>query len=148
MLAQTLTPLLSPLVSAAAAVCANILLARLCTKQLACCKHIPACRHTKQPVVGAIDIPMTERRSAPFLLHGGCRYLLPPIIFYAGISVKKKQFFRNFGSIASFGVLGTYIAFAVIACVLYVFSKLPNILNFSVSIFLSLTLVRFGLLLL
>ena len=64
---------------------------------------------------------------------GVCRYLLPPIIFYAGISVKKKQFFRNFASIASFGVLGTYIAFAVIACVLYVFSKLPNILNFSVS---------------
>lgn len=62
-----------------------------------------------------------------------CRYLLPPIIFYAGISVKKKQFFRNFASIAIFGVLGTYIAFAVIACVLYGFSKLPNVLNFSVS---------------
>lgn len=62
-----------------------------------------------------------------------CRYLLPPIIFYAGISVKKKQFFRNFASIAIFGVLGTYIAFAVIACVLYAFSKLPNVLNFSVS---------------
>ena len=61
-----------------------------------------------------------------------CRYLLPPIIFYAGISVKKKQFFRNFASIATFGVLGTYIAFAVIACVLYGFSKLPNVLNFSV----------------
>ena len=61
-----------------------------------------------------------------------CRYLLPPIIFYAGISVKKKQFFRNFASIATFGVLGTYIAFAVIACVLYAFSKLPNVLNFSV----------------
>ena len=65
-----------------------------------------------------------------------CRYLLPPIIFYAGISVKKKQFFRNFASIAFFGVLGTYIAFAVIACVLYAFSKLPNVLNFSVSIIL------------
>ena len=64
------------------------------------------------------------------ILH--CRYLLPPIIFYAGISVKKKQFFRNFASIATFGVLGTYIAFAVIACVLYGFSKLPNVLNFSV----------------
>ena len=62
-----------------------------------------------------------------------CRYLLPPIIFYAGISVKKKQFFRNFASIATFGVLGTYIAFAVIAIVLYGFSKLPNVLNFSVS---------------
>ena len=68
-----------------------------------------------------------------------CRYLLPPIIFYAGISVKKKQFFRNFASIATFGVLGTYIAFAVIACVLYVFSKLPNVLNFSVSFSHSIT---------
>ena len=46
--------------------------------------------------------------------------------------MKKKQFFRNFASIATFGVLGTYIAFAVIACVLYAFSKLPNVLNFSV----------------
>lgn len=62
-----------------------------------------------------------------------CRYLLPPIIFYAGLSVKKKQFFRNFVSIASFGILGTYIAFAVIAYVLYGFSKLPNILTLPVS---------------
>ncbi len=62
-----------------------------------------------------------------------CRYLLPPIIFYAGLSVKKKQFFRNFVSIASFGILGTYIAFAVIAFVLYGFSKLPNILTLPVS---------------
>ena len=61
------------------------------------------------------------------------RYLLPPIIFYAGLSVKKKQFFRNFASIASFGVLGTYIAFAVTAFVLYGISKLPNILTFRVS---------------
>lgn len=68
-----------------------------------------------------------------------CRYLLPPIIFYAGISVKKKQFFRNFASIAIFGVLGTYIAFAVIACVLYGFSKLPNVLNFSVGSVASLS---------
>jgi len=61
------------------------------------------------------------------------RYLLPPIIFYCGLSVKKKQFFRNFVSIASFGILGTYIAFAVIAFVLYGFSKLPNILTLPVS---------------
>ena len=61
-----------------------------------------------------------------------CRYLLPPIIFYAGLSVKKKQFFRNFVSIAAFGIVGTYIAFAVIACVLYGFSKLPNILTLPV----------------
>ncbi|KAK9850077.1 hypothetical protein WJX84_003336 [Apatococcus fuscideae] len=56
-------------------------------------------------------------------------YLLPPIIFYAGLSVKKKQFFRNLLSIASFGVLGTYVCFAVIAFVLYGFSRLPTILK-------------------
>ena len=62
-----------------------------------------------------------------------CRYLLPPIIFYAGLSVKKKQFFRNFGTIASFGILGTYVAFALIALVLYGLAQLPNVLNLSVS---------------
>lgn len=61
-----------------------------------------------------------------------CRYLLPPIIFYAGLSVKKKRFFRNVITISSFGIIGTYVAFAVIASVLYAFSRLPNILNLSV----------------
>ena len=60
------------------------------------------------------------------------RYLLPPIIFYAGLSVKKKQFFRNFATIASFGIFGTYIAFALIALVLYGIAQLPNVLNLSV----------------
>ena len=60
------------------------------------------------------------------------RYLLPPIIFYAGLSVKKKQFFRNFATIASFGIFGTYIAFALIALVLYGLAQLPNVLNLSV----------------
>jgi hypothetical protein len=60
------------------------------------------------------------------------RYLLPPIIFYAGLSVKKKQFFRNFATIASFGIFGTYIAFALIALVLYGLAQLPNVLDLSV----------------
>ena len=60
------------------------------------------------------------------------RYLLPPIIFYAGLSVKKKRFFRNVVTISSFGIIGTYVAFAVIASVLYAISRLPNILNLSV----------------
>lgn len=60
-------------------------------------------------------------------------YLLPPIIFYAGLSVKKKQFFRNFLTISSFGIVGTYVAFATVALVLYALSKLPNFLKLSVS---------------
>jgi hypothetical protein len=60
------------------------------------------------------------------------RYLLPPIIFYAGLSVKKKQFFRNFATIASFGIFGTYVAFALIALVLYGIAQLPNVLDLSV----------------
>jgi NhaP-type Na+/H+ or K+/H+ antiporter len=65
-------------------------------------------------------------------LHPGRRYFLPPIIFYAGLSVKKKKFFRNFGSIATLGILGTYILFAVIAFCLYAISMLPNLLSFAV----------------
>lgn len=40
--------------------------------------------------------------------------LLPPIIFYAGFSVKKKLFFQNFLTLCSFGVLGTMISTALI----------------------------------
>ncbi len=46
--------------------------------------------------------------------------------------MKKKQFFRNLGTIAAFGILGTYTAFALIAVVLYGLAQLPNILNLSV----------------
>jgi sodium/hydrogen exchanger-like protein 6/7 len=46
--------------------------------------------------------------------------------------VKKKKFFRNFASIATLGILGTYILFAVIALGLFAISKLPNLLNLTV----------------
>ncbi|PKA51344.1 Sodium/hydrogen exchanger 4 [Apostasia shenzhenica] len=42
-------------------------------------------------------------------------YLLPPIIFNAGFSVKKKQFFHNFITIMLFGVVGVFISFAIIS---------------------------------
>ncbi|GMY31098.1 sodium/hydrogen exchanger 4 [Fagus crenata] len=41
-------------------------------------------------------------------------YLLPPIIFNAGFQVKKKQFFHNFLTIMSFGVLGVFISALII----------------------------------
>lgn len=56
-----------------------------------------------------------------------CRFFLPPIILYAGLSCRKKAFFSNLPTIASLGILGTYIAFAFIATTLYGLSKYINI---------------------
>lgn len=41
--------------------------------------------------------------------------LLPPIIFNAGFSVKKKLFFANFVTLTLFGVLGTFVSVAIIS---------------------------------
>lgn len=41
--------------------------------------------------------------------------LLPPIIFNAGFSVKKKNFFRNFCTLVLFGVVGTFMTAAMVA---------------------------------
>ena len=81
----------------------------------------------------AILLRKLQRALCLQLLLLDCRYLLPPIILYAGLSVKKKQFFRNVLTISAFGVLGTYIQFTIMALVLFGFSKLPNVLNFAVS---------------
>ncbi|KAK8589316.1 hypothetical protein V6N12_023718 [Hibiscus sabdariffa] len=52
-------------------------------------------------------------------------YLLPPIIFNAGFQVKKKQFFKNFTIILSFGILGTVISFCLISlCAFLLFKKI------------------------
>lgn len=44
-----------------------------------------------------------------------CRFLLPPIIFYAGLSVRKRHFFKEFFTISGFGIAGTYACFALIS---------------------------------
>ncbi|GMJ03777.1 sodium hydrogen exchanger 2 [Hibiscus trionum] len=50
-------------------------------------------------------------------------YLLPPIIFNAGFSVKKKQFFRNFITIMLFGAVGTLISCTIISLGVITFFK-------------------------
>ena len=45
-------------------------------------------------------------------------YILPPIIFAAGYTLKKKNFIRQLATILSLGVFGTIIAMVIISLIL------------------------------
>lgn len=59
---------------------------------------------------GGIPTSLTEFNTELFF-----DALLPPIIFNAGFSAKKKSLFRNFTTLALFGVVGTFMTAGMIA---------------------------------
>ncbi|XP_039043842.1 sodium/hydrogen exchanger 2-like [Hibiscus syriacus] len=65
-------------------------------------------------------------------------YLLPPIIFNAGFSVKKKQFFRNFITIMLFGAVGTLISCTIISIGVIKFFKEMDIGSLDVGGFIAI----------
>ncbi len=51
-------------------------------------------------------------------------FILPPIIFSAGYNIKVKSFFRYFHYSVIFGILGTFLSFAIIFGSTYIFNKI------------------------
>ena len=90
---------------------------------------------------GMQDISTDVKRNTQFDTEVFFNILLPPIIFHAGYSMKRRFFFRNIGSIIAYAFFGTTISTFTVAGVMYLVTVLFPYLQNVVSI---LDLLRFG----
>ena len=90
---------------------------------------------------GMQDISTDVKRNTQFDTEVFFNILLPPIIFHAGYSMKRRFFFRNIGSIIAYAFFGTTISTFTVAGVMYLVTVLFPYLQNVVSV---LDLLRFG----
>ena len=90
---------------------------------------------------GVIDIETDIKRKTQFDTEVFFNILLPPIIFHAGYSMKRRFFFRNIGSILAYAFVGTTISTFTVAGVMYLVTILFPSLQSVISV---LDLIRFG----
>lgn len=98
------------------------LLAAGCGQISAVVVHTLALAHT--PHIHTLPCVVTVNVGLHQLCHTNthtrvCRYLLPPVIFYCGLSVEKSRFFLALPSILMYGVFGTLASFLFISVFMY-----------------------------
>jgi NhaP-type Na+/H+ or K+/H+ antiporter len=74
-------------------------------------------------IVGFIFSQIQHSIAITFRTEFFFQFLLPSIIFAAGYNLKRRRFFKNFGYIFMFGILGTLVSFFTIFGLTYAFGK-------------------------